>query len=90
MKRKNNPWLSLAALLLLALILVLTCTGCRAEVEASEPAATVETEAETPARFSVVNEYHNGVNIRVITDTTTGAEYIVVTSGYAGVAKLEG
>lgn len=27
MYRKNNAWLSLVALLLLALILVLTCTG---------------------------------------------------------------
>lgn len=28
MKRKNNPWVSLVALLALAVILVLICTGC--------------------------------------------------------------
>lgn len=90
MNRKHNPWLSLVALLLAAIILVLTCTGCRADAAASEPTAPAETETETLDRFSVVTEYHNGINIRVITDTITGTEYIVVTSGYAGVAKLEG
>lgn len=89
MNHKNNPWLSLVALLLAVLIVVLNCTGC-AEAEASTPETTVETEAETPDRFTVTNEHHGGVTVRVIKDAATGKEYIVVTSGYAGIAALEG
>lgn len=91
MYRKNNPWVSLVALLLGALILVLTCTGCDIQVGASETETLAETEPEPSDRFSVTtNENHKGVRICVITDTLTGKEYIVLYTGYAGVAKLEG
>lgn len=37
MNRKHNPWVSLTALLLLAVILVMACTGCgAAEGEAQD------------------------------------------------------
>jgi hypothetical protein len=46
MNRKHNPFVSLAALLLAAVILALTCTGCNSEAEATErndrPAVTTE------------------------------------------------
>lgn len=82
MNRKYNPWLSLVALLLLALILTLTCTGCTAR------ASWGNTEDDTPPRFSV--EYA-GVNIRIITDNETGVQYIayLFNSG-CGLTKLEG
>lgn len=36
MRFKYNPWVSMVALLLLATILVLVCTGCVPETEAAE------------------------------------------------------
>lgn len=90
MNRKYNPYVSLVALVLLALILVLTCTGCHVEAEASTPQTLAETEAETQDRFTVESEHHSGLHIKIITDTATGKEYIVAMSGYAGVAVLEG
>ncbi len=64
MNYKNNPWLSLVALLLAALILVLTCTGCT-EADAAE--------TETRGRFTV--EYA-GDGCRIITDNETGVQYM--------------
>lgn len=90
MKFKYNPWVSMVALVLLATILVLTCTGCVTETEANDPEELTETEATEPDRFSVTAENHGSLQINVITDTLTGKEYIVVKSGYAGVTKLEG
>ena len=89
MYRKNNPWVSLVAVMLLALILAFICTGC-GDNEAIQQEALAETEAETTDRFTVTTESHVGVTVRVITDTATGKEYIVVTAGYAGIAVLEG
>ena len=40
MRYKYNPWVSLVALLLLATILVLVCTGCASETEAAERGTT--------------------------------------------------
>lgn len=84
MKRKSNPWVSLIALLLLALTLALTLTGCDATAEAAEP--------ENPPRFIVEKAEDNtlGPDIRVITDTETGVQYLFFQSGYAGgLTKLE-
>lgn len=54
MNRKHNPMLSLVALLLAAIILVLTCAGCGIDTEAAErnahhAAITEATETETTA-----------------------------------------
>ena len=76
MNQKFNPWISLAALLLLAVILVLACTGC-----------TQKADAETQERFTVESV---GVNMRIITDTKTGEQYLYYTCGYGGgLCKLE-
>lgn len=72
MNRKFNPWVSLVALLLAAVILVLTCTGCA-------PAAAAETEKDQARRF-VIEYNQDGPGrgyIRIITDTETGVQYLV-------------
>lgn len=85
MYRKHNPWLSLVALLLLALILVLTCTGCHIETEAAE--------TEPAPRFTM-EEAGNGC--KIITDTETGTQYLYYFHSYngykggSGLCKLEG
>lgn len=78
MKRTHNPMLSLVALVLLALILVLTCTGCRVEAEAAE-------EIKPAPRFTV--EFL-GNGLRLITDTETGVQYLAYNAH--GLVKLEG
>lgn len=85
MKRKNNPWLSLAALLLLALILVLTCTGCTGK------------ESAAPSKRFTYERERIGATVRgivyaaVITDTETGQQYLFVDHGTCGgLTKLEG
>lgn len=81
MYRKNNPWVALVAALLLAIILVFVCTGC-----------AVQARAAAPDRFSI--EYggdHNGLYAWVLTDNTTGQEYLFVKDGDAsGLVKMEG
>lgn len=83
MNRKKNPYVSLVAVLLLALILVLTCTGCRAEAAETKPAP----------RFSVEDA---GNGCEIITDTETGVQYLYYFRSYngykggSGLCKLEG
>ena len=85
MQHKNNPWVSLVALLLLVLILVLTCTGCRIEAEAAE--------TKPAPRFTVENA---GNGCKIITDTVTGVQYLYYRHRYnryqsgSGLCKLEG
>ena len=69
MKRKHNPYVALIALFLLAVILTWICGGCAVEtdIEETEPAT----------RFTV--EYANN-NIRIITDTDTGVQYMALSS----------
>lgn len=80
MYQKNNPWLSLVALLIMALIIVLNLTGC------------TEASAETPARFTV--EYA-GNSCEIITDNETGVQYLFYSYGTThnnragGLCKLE-
>lgn len=82
MNLKYNPFVSLVAALLLAVILVLTCTGCHNTAEAD---ATEET---TPPRFTVEKADQG---IRIITDNETGAQYIAyIYNGTCGLTKLEG
>ena len=82
MRFKYNPWVSLVAALLLATILVLTCTGCSNTAE-----------ADTPARFQVEDTgTRNGLKIYIITDTETGVQYMFVSgnNGRGALTKLEG
>ena len=84
MRRKHNPLLSLAALLLLAVILALTCIGCET-AEATEAAAS-------PKRFIVEEHEYIAATFgaRVITDTETGVQYLLVSYGQGlGLTKLE-
>ena len=74
MNHKYNPMLSLVALVLLALILVLSCTGCTIEAEA----------AETEPRFT---SEHTGNYCTIITDNQTGVQYLAY-NGH-GLCKLE-
>ena len=72
MNRKNNPWVSLIALILvLAGVLVLVCTGCgnTTTAEAAENPRFVWEEA----GFSILNYY-----AYIITDTETGVQYLLV------------
>lgn len=73
MNRKSNPWVALVALILLLAVIVCTCTSC-----------TDTTEAETNSDRFVI-EYVNGLSryhsTEVITDTETGARYLVVYCG---------
>ncbi len=66
MRFKYNPWVSMVALLLLATILVLLCTGCAPETEAAErdtPTCSViteanqETEATTETEPAVIGRF---------------------------------
>ena len=85
MKRKHNPMLSLAALLLLATILVWICAGCGSEQVPAE---------ETPARFICKNAEidFSDLRIYIITDTETGQQYIAAqnirSGGGVGMTQL--
>ena len=69
MKRKHNPLVSLAALLLLITLLVAVCTGC----------GTTHAEAEVPNRFTFEDAGHGGeLRAYVITDNETGVRYLFV------------
>lgn len=105
MNLKYNPWLSLVALLLLALILTLTCTGCNYEAEAAErndrPAVITEEtepaplEPEEPAHtkrfeFDYFSGWPKVENIYVITDNQTGVQYLYIQDpSGAGLCVLE-
>lgn len=72
MNRKANPWVSLAALALLAVILVAVCGGC----------TPIEASVEKPNRFKVTHiEIADTRTVRIITDTKTGVEYLLVGTG---------
>lgn len=90
MNRKANPWVSLAAMALLAVILVTVLCGCE-PVEASTGTAETTTAAETytAARFKTdhyqlipgtIRDF--GVEYRIILDTVTGVQYLLVTNDY--------
>ena len=99
MNFKYNPWLSLVAMVLLALILALTCTGCNYEAEAAEkndrpaviteetePAAMEPTDPVHFTRFDIDYEYTSWPrvkNIYVITDNETGVQYLYI-EGHTG------
>lgn len=96
MNRKYNPMLSLVALVLLALILVLSCTGCAVEAAAAtEPTAEPEAGIFSTSRFDIEHEFSVWPyleEVYVITDNETGVQYLFVegAQGAAGLCKLEG
>lgn len=90
MNRKANPWISLAALVLLGGILLAVCCSC-ATVDAGE--VTYHN------RFEVTHfEIADARTIRIITDTETGVEYLLIGTGQGygltvlqpGTAETEG
>lgn len=75
MKRKHNPWVSLAALVLLVTLLVAVCTGCGA----------TQAEAEETERFTIENM--GGIMCAyayILTDNETGVQYLYVNGGEGG------
>lgn len=79
MNRKKNPFVSLVALLLLALILVLTCTGCRTAMGKTSDRFTREVHS--------IDDVHH---VTIITDTETGDRYMFYKAYNAGgLCKLE-
>lgn len=81
MNRKHNPWVALVALILLATILVMTCTGCAVR------ASWGDTEDDTAPRFTVEATESN---LRIITDNETGVQYLAYVYGQGiGLTKLE-
>jgi uncharacterized protein YceK len=65
MRRKHNPFVALLALFLLALIVTWICNGCSVESDIEETDPTT--------RFTV--EYA-GNQLRIVTDTETGVQYL--------------
>lgn len=91
MNRKNNPWISLIALLLLATILTCICSGCTV-AEADEP-QRVETESRFAIEHHVLIEKENFrvIYADIITDTQTGSQYLYCHYGSGGgLTKMEG
>lgn len=79
MRYKCNPMLSLVALVLMALILVFTCTGC------------TEASAATEQRFTKERHQIGGDYVYIITDNQTGVQYLYFDAYNAGgLTKLEG
>lgn len=81
MNRKHNPWVALVALLLLTALL-LTLVGCTDTTDVEEP--------ESP-RFNIETVQHTNVTyIHIITDTETGAQYMMAQYGQGiGLTVLE-
>lgn len=71
MNRKANPWVSLAALVLIVVSLVsLCCCGEPTNANAAEP---------TSARFEITHsELVGGTRVKIITDTETGTQYLII------------
>lgn len=65
MNRKNNPWISLIALLMLILIFTMICTGC-----------AVETNASTNKTMERFTREYAGNDCFIITDNQTGVQYL--------------
>lgn len=69
MKRKHNPMVALTALVLLATILLLICSGCT-DTWTPEPGVP-------GPRFTIETVTNNGNGVtKIITDTATGVQYL--------------
>ena len=84
MNQKQNPLVSLAALLLLVVILVLTCTGCATETEAAPTTGTTDRLTTEFAGYT-----GDGGRMVIITDTYTGVQYLVVTNNGTALTVLQ-
>lgn len=86
MRLKHNPWISLLAALVMTVIVLLYFTGCSAHAETAENGkaqARFTTECDGP-QVGVGTYY-------TITDTETGAQYLLVKNSYGmAMAELEG
>lgn len=83
MNRKANPWVSLAAIVLIVVSLVgLCCCGEPTNANAEEP---------TSARFEVTHsEWLGGTRVKIVTDTETGTQYLLIGVGQgAGLTVLQ-
>lgn len=95
MNRKYNPYVSLVALLLLALILVLTCTGCTLEISESGKRWISDEAEETEPAPRFTSEFA-GNGCTIITDSETGMQYLFYyypdmdDRAGGGLCKLEG
>lgn len=82
MNVKKNPWVSLAALVLLLCLLAVLGNGCTTTIEA--------TETETPDRFTIEDKSIQFSEIFIITDNETGVQYLWVKRAYgAGLTMLQ-
>lgn len=91
MNRKNNLWISLIALLLLATILTCICSGC-GNKEAYE-IQTMETESRLTVEHHTVtmDEFGSVGFADIITDNETGTQYLYYRYGSgSGLTKMEG
>lgn len=82
MRFKYNPWVSMVALLLLATILVLICTGCTADKE----------KADASGRFTIelARKLNTSNQLYIITDNETGVQYLLADLyNGGGLTKLE-
>ena len=71
MNKTHNPVVSLVGLILAAIIVLLTCSGCAAAAA-----------AESPERFDFVHaEEYGNTKLKIITDTKTGVQYLVYIDG---------
>lgn len=80
MNRKFNPVLSVVALVLLAAILLLICSGCGTTTEAANNRFT----SENAGKLQDIGFFY------IITDTQTGVQYLLadIPNG-GGLTKLE-
>lgn len=74
---KHNPYISLLAALLLALVLTFVLSGCSIQ-------ALVEAEKESPRFELTYQQSLDGGVIEIITDTETGRQYLFVEDYYKG------
>lgn len=64
MNRKNNPWVSLVALILLAVILVAVCTGCnntKTAYDGTENAPKMMTVVDSTDGYAIYKHDETGV-----------------------------
>jgi hypothetical protein len=76
MRRKHNPYVTIVALLLLALIVTWICGGCSKEI-CPAPDYMIE-----PGRFTLEDSFKSGpYKGCVLTDTETGVQYLFIYNG---------
>ena len=90
MNRKNNPWISLIALLLLATILTWICSGCERHGAYGMQAVEAESRFTVENHDVYMNEFGSIGFASIITDNETGTQYLYYRYGSgSGLTKLE-